>query len=159
MSTLYEMTQQAKILYEMLQAEELDEQTFADTLEAMGTQEKVEGYCQIIKQLQADAEMFEAEETRLAARKKTIKNSIEKMRDTLLMFLQQSGQEKVKAGTFSVSIASTKKVNILDETKIPPEYLIEQPAKVNKTDIKKALQEGEKINGAELVTNFGVRIR
>ena len=51
MATLFEMTQQATELYEMLQAEEIDEQTFSDTLEAMGTGEKIEGYCQVIKQV------------------------------------------------------------------------------------------------------------
>lgn len=159
MATLFEMTQQATELYEMLQAEEIDEQTFADTLEAMGAGEKIEGYCQVIKQLQADVEMFKAEADRLAARKKTAENSIERMKTALLTYLQQTGQAKVKAGTFSVSVAQTKKVSIIDEAKLPPEYLIEQPAKVDKQAIKKALQEGAKINGAELVLNDGVRIR
>ena len=159
MSTLYEMTQQATELYEMLQAEEIDEQTFSDTLEAMGAGEKIEGYCQVIKQLQADADMFKAEAERIAARKKTAENSIERMKTALLTYLQQTGQAKVKAGTFSVSLAQTKKVNITDETKLPPEYLIEQPAKIDKAGIKKALQEGAEINGAELVLNDGVRIR
>lgn len=48
MATLFEMTQQANTLYELLQNEEIDEQIFNDTLEAMGTEEKIESYCQII---------------------------------------------------------------------------------------------------------------
>lgn len=159
MASLYEMTAQANALYEMLQAEEIDEQTFNDTLEAMGAGEKVEGYCQIIKQLQSDIEMFKSEIDRLQARKRTAENAVDRMKAALLAFLQLSGQDKVKAGSFSVSTATTQAVQITDETLIPCIYLVEQPPKISKDAIKKALKSGEKINGAELINNTGVRIR
>lgn len=157
--TLYEMTQHAAALYELLQAEEIDEQTLEDNLNEMGAAEKIESYCQIIKQLQADYEMLKAESDRLAARKKTAENGIERMKAALLLYLQQTGQNKVKAGTFSVAIAATKKVNVTDETKLPAEYLIPQPSKVDKIELKKALQSGAEIEGAELISTEGVRIR
>jgi hypothetical protein len=159
MATLYEMTKQAKQLYEMLQAEEIDEQTFADTLEAMGTEEKVEGYCQVIKQLQADVDMFKEEADRIAARKKTIENSIERMKQTLTDYLLHSGQTKVKAGTFTASLAQSKAVNISNIDEIPAEYLVQQPPKADKKAIKKALEDGIEIQGAEIVTNDSIRIR
>lgn len=159
MATLYEMTHNAKYLYDLLQAEEIDEQTFNDTLEAIGAAEKVEGYCQIIKQLQCDVEMFKGEIDRLTARKKTVENSIDRMKGALLMYLQESGQDKVKAGSFAVSTATTQAVKITDEAVIPCIYLVEQPPKISKEAIKKALKNGETINGAELVNNVGVRIR
>jgi hypothetical protein len=159
MGTLYEMTTQANALYELLQAEEIDEQTFNDTLEAMGAADKVESYCKVIKQLQNDVDMFKNEIDRLTARKKTTENGIDRMKAALLAFLQYSGQDKVKAGTFSVSTATTQSVQITDETLIPCIYLVEQPPKISKDAIKKALKSGEKVNGAELVENKGVRIR
>ena len=159
MATLYEMTAQASQLYELLQADEIDEQIFADTLEAMGTAEKIESYCQIIKQLQADADMFKGEIDRMNARKKSAENGADRMKAALLAFLQQSGQDKVKAGSFAVSTATTQAVSITDESKLPPEYLIAQPAKVDKAGIKKALKDGATIAGAELINNTGVRIR
>lgn len=159
MATLYEMTAQATALYEMLQAEEIDEQTFNDTLEAMGTAEKVENYCKVIKQLQSDVAMFKGELDRLTARKKTAENAIDRMKAALLMFLQQSGQDKVKAGSFAVSTATTQAVNITDEMAIPCIYLVAQPPKIDKIGIKNALKSGEKISGAELINNMGVRIR
>lgn len=159
MSTLYEMTAQACQLYELLQAEEIDEQTFSDTLEAMGATEKIESYCKVIKQLQADADMFKGEIDRLTARKKTAENGVDRMKAALLAFLQYSGQDKVKAGSFAVSTATTQAVNITDESKLPPEWLIAQPAKVDKAGIKKALKDGATIDGAELIENTGVRIR
>lgn len=159
MATLYELTEQATALYELLQSEEIDEQTFNDTLEAMGASEKVEAYCKLIKQLQSDAEMFKSEIDRLTARKKTAENAVDRMKNALLAFLQFSGQDKVKAGSFSVSTATTQAVNITDEKAIPCIYLVEQPPKIDKAGIKKALKAGEEISGAELIDNKGVRIK
>jgi chaperonin cofactor prefoldin len=159
MGTLYELTTQANALYELLQAEEIDEQTFNDTLEALGAGEKVESYCKVIKQLQSDVEMFKTEIDRLTARKKTTENGIDRMKNALLAFLQYSGQDKVKAGSFAVSTATTQAVQITDETAIPCAFLVEQPPKIDKIGIKNALKAGEEISGAELINNLGVRIR
>lgn len=159
MATLYEMTAQATALYEMLQNEVIDEQTFADTLEALEADLKVENYCKVIKQFQADVEMFKTEIDRLTARKKTAENAVERMKGALLMFMTASGQNKVKAGSFAVTTATTQAVQITDESAIPCKYLVEQPPKVDKMSIKDALKAGEEVAGAALVTNTGVRIR
>lgn len=159
MATLYEMTAQASELYELLQNEEIDEQTFLDTLEAIGTEEKIEGYCQVIKELQGDFDKYKAEADRLAARMKTAKNGIDRMKDSLLTFLKASGQAKVKAGTFAVSIGTSKQTNILDEALIPIEFKAPQPDKIDKTAIKKAIESGVEVLGAEIITNESVRIR
>ena len=159
MSTLYEMTLQASQLYELLQNEDIDEQVFLDTLEAIGTNEKIESYCHVIKELQADFDKFKAEADRLTARMKTTKNGIDRMKESLLTFLRLSGQAKVKAGTFSVSIGTSKQTNILDEALIPTEYKTPQPDKIDKAAIKKAIESGVDVAGAEIIINEGVRIR
>lgn len=159
MASLYEMTGQAIALYDLLQSEEIDEQTFLDTLEAMGANEKVESYCQIIKQFQNDSDMYKAEIDRVTAKKRAAENAIDRMKTALLNFLRQSGQDKVKAGTFSVWIATSQSVNIIDESKLPQEYKIEQPPKIDKAGIKKAISGGETVEGASIVINEGARIR
>ena len=157
--TLYDMTSQAQELYELLQNEIIDEQTFNDTLEAIGVDEKIEGYCQVIKNLQADLEMFKAESDRIAERMKPIKNNIDRMKDSLLTFLKASGQDKVKAGTFAVGIGTSKATNIVDESLIPAEFKTPQPDKIDKTAIKKAIESGLNVAGAEIIINESVRIR
>lgn len=159
MATLYELTEQAAALYEMLQAEEIDEQTFNDTLEAMGADEKVETYCKLIKQLQGDADLLKNEIARLKARKTTAENGVDRMRGALLNFLMQSGKDSVKTGLFTVSTATTQAVNITNEKAIPCIYLVEQPPKIDKDSIKRDLKGGATIDGAELIENKGVRIR
>lgn len=159
MGTLYQMTTQASELYELLQGEIIDEQVFLDTLEAIGTGEKIESYCHVIKELQGDLEKFKAEMDRLTARMQPIKNNIERMKNSLLAFLRASGQDKVKAGTFTVSIGTSKGTNILDEALIPTEFKTPQPDKIDKTAIKKAIESGVAVAGAEIIINEGVRIR
>lgn len=159
MATLYEMTAQAMYLYELLQNEEIDEQTFNDTLESIGVGDKVEGYCQVLKELQADLEKYKTEIDRLSARMKTTQNGINRMKESLLVFLKASGQSKVKAGTFSVSIGTSKQTHILDESLIPMDFKIPQPDKIDKAAIKKAIESGNVISGAEIQINESVRIR
>ena len=159
MASLFEMTSQASELYELLQSDIIDEQTFNDTLEAIGTGEKVEGYCQVIKELQGDFDKFKAESDRLAARMTTIKNNVERMKKSLLTFLQVSGQNKVKAGTFTVSIGKSTATNIYDESLIPAEFKTPQPDTIDKTAIKNAINSGLVVAGAEIITNESVRIR
>lgn len=158
MATLFEMTQQANTLYELLQNEEIDEQIFNDTLEAMGTEEKIESYCKIIKQLQNDSEMFKSEIARLTERKRTADNSIERMKSALLAYMQASGQAKIKAGIFAVATSNSQAVNITDENLIPADFVSLTP-KIEKAKIKEQLKAGLEIPGAELITNTGVRIR
>lgn len=159
MPTLYEMTAQASELYELLQGEIIEEDVFFDTLEAIGAEEKIESYCHVIKELQSDFDKFKAEADRIAERMKPIKNNIDRMKESLLSFLKASGQNKVKAGTFAVSIGTSKATNIFDESLIPAEFKIPQPDKVDKTAIKKAIESGGAISGAEIIINESVRIR
>lgn len=159
MGTLYEMTIQANSLYELLQDEMIDEQTFTDTLQAMGADEKIENYCKVIKELQSDFEKFKNESDRLSARMKTIKNGIDRMKSALLDFLIATNQEKVKSGTFVVSIGKSEQTNIIDETLIPSNFKIPQPEKIDKIAIKKAISEGVTVPGAEIVQNQNIRIR
>lgn len=157
--TLYEMTAQANALYELLQSEEIDEQVFSDTLEAIGVEEKIESYCHVIKELQGDLQKYKSEIDRLTARKSTLENGVERMKKSLMTFLKATGQEKVKAGTFSVSIGKSDQTNILDESLIPAEYRTPQPDKIEKTPIKAAIKSGVVVPGAELIINESVRIR
>ena len=159
MPTLYELTAQANELYELLQSEIIDDQAFLDTLESIGAEEKIESYCHVIKELQSDFEKYKIEADRLTARMITARNNVNRMKESLLTFLKVSGQDKVKAGTFAVSIGKSEQTKILDESIIPEEFKKPQPATVDKTAIKTAIKNGVAVAGAELIINESVRIR
>ena len=156
---LFEMTVMANELYDLLTSGEIDEQVFTDTLQAMGTEEKLESYCKVIRQLEADAEMLKAEKERIEKKKKTVDNSILRMKKAVTDFMKAQGTQKASAGTFSVAISTSKAVNILDESKIPARFLVEQAPKIDKSAIRSELMSGAEIEGCELQINEGVRIK
>ena len=156
---LYEMTVATKQLYELLENEEIDEQTIADTLEAMGVEEKLEGYCQVIRQYEADAEMLKAEKERIDKKIKVSENAVNRMKKAVIEYMKASGSTKSTAGTFTVALSTSKAVNILDESKVPVRFLVEQPPKIDKSAIRQELISGAEIDGCELQINEGVRIK
>ena len=156
---IFEMTVAANQLYDLLTSGEIDEQTFNDTLQAMGTEEKLESYCKVIRQLEADAEMLKAEKERIENKKKTVDNSIGRMKKAVIDFMKASGSTKSTAGTFTVALSTSKAVNILDESKVPVRFLVEQAPKIDKSAIRQELISGAEIEGCELQINEGVRIK
>ena len=156
---LYEMTVATKQLYELLANEEIDEQTIADTLEAMGVEEKLEGYCQVIRQYEAEKEMLKAEKERIDKKIKVTDNAVNRMKKAVIDFMKASGSTKSTAGTFTVALSTSKAVNILDESKVPVRFLVEQAPKIDKSAIRQELMSGAEIEGCELQINEGVRIK
>ena len=156
---LYEMTVAANQLYDLLTSGEIDEQTFNDTLQAMGTEEKLESYCKVIRQLEADAEMLKAEKERIENKKKTVDASIGRMKKAVMEFMKASGATKSTAGTFTVSLSTSKATKIIDESLIPKKYFIKQEPKIDKKAILEMLKSGAKVKGCELQINEGVRIK
>lgn len=159
--TLYEMTAEARAVYDALCNSDLEEaernQVIADTLEAIGADEKVDSYGVIISQLNADAaelvsqaEVFKAEAQRLLDRAQVFTGNVDRMLTAVGDFLTASGQDKIKTARFTASWRKLPdKVVFTDETKVPKKYLriVTSP---DKTAIKAAIQAGVKVRGAAL---------
>lgn len=157
--TLYEMTEAAKALYEMLEAEEIDEKAVADTLEGMEVDQKLESYCKLVRQFTTDAEQYKAEADRLTKKKKIAENAVARLKSNMLDYMTAVGKDKESAGLFNIRIAKSKSVAILDESKLPEEFLKPQPPKVDKDGIRKKLLADETVDGAKLVTSVSVQIK
>lgn len=70
------------------------------------------------------------------------------------------GLTKVEGKLFKISFRKSKVVKVLDETKIPKEFIkIKTTETISKTDLGKALKNGEIIEGAELVENKSLQIK
>lgn len=156
---LYEMTVATRQLYELLDNEEIDEQTIADTLEAMGVEEKLEGYCQVIRQYESEKEMLKAEKERIDKKIKVSENAINRMKKAVMEYMKASGSTKSTAGTFTVTLSTSKATKIIDESLIPKKYFIKQEPKIDKKAIWEMLKSGAKVKGCELQINEGVRIK
>ena len=88
--TLYEMTEAARQLKALLEADEIDEQTFSDTIEAIGADDKVDSYCKIIRQIEAEMIARKMEVERLKAMNDRAEKAIEhclRRRIPLIIFI------------------------------------------------------------------------
>lgn len=156
---LYEISETARKLQELLEAGEIDEQTVADTMEAIGAEEKLESYCHVQKNLEAEVAAYKAEIERMTARKQSLEKQIDRLKAAQVEFLQASGQKKAKAGTFSLSLRESEAVYVTDESEIPAAFWKPQPAKLDKAAVKAALKAGEAVAGAALQTNTYLFVR
>lgn len=157
--TLYEMTSAAMELYDLLGAEEIDEDTVNDTLEAMGVGQKLEDYCKVIRQFEADAESFKAEKERFIAKQRRAENAVQRLKSAVKAYMIATGKTKEQCGVFDVKVSQSKAVNILDESVIPEAWRVPQPDKIDKAGLRKALMAGEAITGVELTVNENISIK
>ena len=105
MANLYEITGDLLTLQSMLE-DTVDDQVLLDTLEAVqGEYEiKLESYCKIIKNLEADMEALKNEAKRLTDKRKLLENNIDRLKKAMFDSMKATGTTKVKGQLFSVSI-------------------------------------------------------
>lgn len=89
--------------------------------------------------------------------KETIKNKKTRFHEYILFCLDNLGVTEIKGNINKIKVrAPSQKVNIFNESILPPEFIkVEKVISVKKDEIKKALKNGEEIPGVNLV--FGER--
>ena len=151
MATLYELTGNYLSVYNN---PELDQEVIDDTLESLSDDigDKVENYIKVIKNLEADAEIFKKAEGEFKAKRQAVEKKITTMKDSLSKSLKAMEIKNVETTLFKVKFAKNpKRVEISDMAEIPFQYYVPQPPTVDKKAIKKALEEGQEVEGATLV--------
>ena len=159
---LYELTQNYRNLENLGEQEGL---TVEMIQEALGQVEedintKIENTCKVIKEIEADALGIDEEIKRLIVLKKQKENTAKKLKEYVEFEMNGIGLNKVEGKLFKISFRKSKIVRIIDETKIPKEFIkVKTTETVSKTDLGKALKNGEFIEGAELVESRSLQIK
>ena len=120
-------------------------------------EEKADSIAYLIKEAKDSEAAVAAEIKRLQERKKAFMNQQEKLKDLLCYLL---GGQKLKTERFTFYYQKTKRLMIDDEAEVPSDYISFTP-RVNKTDLKKAVEaEPEKYAGvAHIEEEIGLRIK
>lgn len=157
---LFNLAKNYSTLQEMMLDPDVDQQAIEDTLEAIegAIEEKGDSYAYIIAELDASADMLKKESDRLAQKRQFVLNNKERLRATLLSAMKSTGKEKFKTDTHSFYISKHTNVEITDEAKIPDKFKSFE-IKIDKTGLKKAMQDDIGIEGAELKESESVCIR
>lgn len=157
---LYQIEQQYLELAEQLEDGEFTEdleQKLSITQEELQT--KAVKYAYVIKDFEYDTEAIDKEIKRLQALKKSKTNALDRMKQAISDAMILFGIEKIETSIMKLSFRASKST-IVDESRIPKKYLIKKVTySPDKTAIKKDLESGKKIKGAELVTNKNLQIK
>lgn len=163
---LYELTQNYRNLESLL--DNLGEQeglTVEMIHGALGQVEddihtKIENTCKVIKEIEADSIGIDEEIKRLSALKKQKENAVKKLKEYVEFEMNGIGLTKVEGKLFKISFRTTKAVNITDQSKLEERFINRKVTETaNKTEIKKAIKNGEIIEGAELIENKSLQIK
>lgn len=159
MATLYEMTTVARELYELFENDEIDEQTLQDTLDAVGVDGKLEDYCKVIRQLEADAFVYKTEKLRFGEKQSKAEKSVERMKSAIVRYFDAVGSTGEKAGAFDLKIRKNKIAVIDDLLALDDSYLRYKEPEPDKTKIKKAIELGIEVKGAHIEINSSLSIK
>lgn len=163
--TIYELTEEYRLLLELAEDPEVDPETLSDTLEALGgeIEDKADGYAKVMKQLEADAAALKYEEKRLSTRRTVCENNMKRMKEVLQNAMVAVGKPKFKTELFSFNVQKNPAAVVIDEQyieNIPEEYLIPQDPKIDRAKIKEDLKAGKDLEGlAHLEQSESLRIR
>ncbi len=132
----------------------------ADALHAVEAEaaEKIEATALYLRELDAEAKATKEEADRMLARVKSMQKRSDYLKAMLLDALHATG--KVKTARVSVSIRTTKAVEIEEGASLPEAYTtVKTTVTPNKVAIKQALSDGIEVPGCHLEARESVSIR
>ena len=152
--TLYELRAEYMELLELLEDPDTDPQVIADTMEGIQGELdiKCDSYVVVIKKLESQVEMIDAELIRLEKNKSALTNNIKRMKAAVLDTIQMTGSRKMVTDHFKLSIVKNggKQPMEVDEIeKIPQDYLTMKPV-ANMEKIRQELEGGGQLDFARL---------
>lgn len=148
-----------------LQDLDLDPQTIADTLEGMAgdLEVKATNVAMFIRNLESLCDQIKQAEAAMAARRKAIETRAESIREYLLTNMVRTGITKIESPYFKIALRNNPPSVVVDDpTAIPAKYMRQAeapPPAPDKKEIKAAIEFGENVPGARLVTKQSVTIK
>lgn len=122
----------------------------------MEREHKIESVALWVKNLRAEAAAYKAEKDAFAKREKRTKNKVESLEKWLTNALNG---EKLTTNRVAVSFRKSKRVEVLDDSKIPENYMTETVTIApDKKGIREAIEYGLKVPGCELVERNNIQI-
>ncbi len=147
MTSLYELTEQARPLMEL---EDIDEQCIADTLEGMGYHDKIAACVAAYKNIMAEVKAFSDESKRLDSRKKAIENKANHLRQYVLSSLEALQLSEGGTELHKAKLRKPSHSVLITNIELIPQAFKRVSVEPDKQAIAEALKKGESVEGAEL---------
>lgn len=159
--TLYQLTEEHNLICNALEENGGEITPEIETMLAINAENfvtKADGYCEIIAKYLHMAEAAKARKADLDRVQKVAENTAKRLRERLLLAMDEYGLDKVEIGLHKLSKRTSKAVEIVDESKIPNNY-IKVTTSIDKSALRTDLLNGVLVEGAELKTNTSLTIR
>jgi hypothetical protein len=137
---------------------EVEENLFQQLIEAQ-TQSivQIENLCKYIRNLELGIDMCRQEEDRIHVMRQKAENKIESIKKYIMPYVQIKG--KIDAGTFKLLVRESKKVEVVNGFNNPAYCNVKEVVTPDKIAIRKAIESGIVIDGAELVETGNLQIK
>jgi hypothetical protein len=123
-------------------------------------EQKARGYGFVVKQMESDVSIIDAEIKRLGELKKARLKTIERLETTVSNAMQLYQINKLETPTLKISFRKSESVEIDNEAEISAQFLKEKTTyTIDKTAIKEAIKKGEVVIGARLQINQNIQIK
>lgn len=123
-------------------------------------EQKARGYGFVVKQMENDISIIDAEIKRLNELKKSRLKTIDRLETTVSNAMQLYQIEKLETPTLKISFRKSESIEIDNEGDIPAQFLKEKITyTIDKVAIKEAIKKGEVVIGARLQQNKNIQIK
>ena len=157
MANIYELAGDFQKFSDIAEQGELTEEQQAMLTEALANlkediEYKLDGYCKIIANFNADIAAIKAEKERLDAKQKVLENRIKNMKEAMKMAILavKPDDPKVKTPLFTVSVKNNPESTVLDEPyieNIPEKYLKYKDPEIDRQKMKEDIKAGINLEG------------
>ena len=113
-----------------------------------------------IRNLDSEKEIISTEIERLEKIKKSKESKIKRLKEYLLNIMLQLDSKKIETDIGSYGIRKSTKVDILDEDKIPNEFIkLKTERVIDKVAIGNYIKTYGEVSGARIIENYSLQIR
>ena len=153
--SLFELKSEYQLAAQKLQDMDLDEQTLADTLESLAgdLETKATNTIMVSRNMRAVVPAIKEAAKAMLDRAKAIEARADYLDKRVFDTMIETGITKIECAYFKLTIQDNPPaVEVFDSLQVPSDYMREVPATytVDKTLIKKAIQDGFDVPGAKL---------
>jgi hypothetical protein len=161
MKSLYIISEEARNLASFLEDGELSQEVeTALVINQSELQEKAINYGYVVKSFEGEVSLISEEIKRLTAIKKAKESAIDRMKDAVLSAMQIYSIEKVSSPTLNISVRRTESIEVPLVELLDARFVTEKIVKsADKIGIKKAIKDGEIIEGAFIQANYNLQIK
>ena len=122
--------------------------------------DKVVNCVKVITEMESSIDSLSAEIDRLITKRRSFKAKVDWLKTYVHDSMVRMEMDVVKDDLFTVRVQeSPGRVEIVDQSMIPPEYLKHGDVIVLKAAIRDDLKAGREVNGCQLVKSTSLRIR